>query len=73
MSVDQIFKRHTSNGSRRPKGVTKDLIVHARGGGHEIIQRADRIDWRNVSSWAETDRPVTPIVDYAHCDGECDE
>lgn len=67
------FKRHNPNGSRRPKGVKPETIVHAKGGGQEIIQRADRVDWRNVYSWALTDKPVTPIVDYAFCDGVCDE
>lgn len=67
------FKRHNAQGSRRPKGLMPETIVHAKGGGEEIIQRADRVDWRNVSSWAITDKPVTPIVDYAFCDGVCDE
>jgi hypothetical protein len=72
MSIGTEFKRHIRNGSRRPAGVKEDSVVHAKGGDQEIIQRADRVDWRNVSSWAYTDKPATPIVDYAHCDGECD-
>lgn len=67
------WKRHNANGSRKPKGVKNDQIVFVRGGGHELIARADRVDWRNVSAWHETDQPVTPIVDYALCDGVCDD
>jgi hypothetical protein len=67
------FQLHVRKGSRRPTGVKKDSIVHAKGGGEEIVQRADRVDWRNVSSWAYTDKPLTKIVDYAFCDGVCDD
>lgn len=67
------FQLHNRNGSRRPVGVKKDSIVHAKGGGQEIVQRADLVDWRNVSSWAYTDNPATKVVDYALCDGACDD
>lgn len=67
------FQLHVRKGSRRPAGVKKESIVHARGGGQEIVQRADSVDWRNVSSWAYTDKPVTKVVDYALCDGACDD
>lgn len=67
------FKIHNAKGSRRPKGLKADQIVHARGGNEELIARADRIDWRNVSSWRESSKPVTKIVDYSLCDGFCDD
>lgn len=66
------FKRHIPNGARRPVGVKPDQKVHVRGGGQELIANADRVDWRNVSSWKETDAESTLIVNYANCDGECD-
>lgn len=66
------FKTHNANGSRRPKGLKADQIVHARGGNQELIARADRVDWRNVSSWKESDEPLTNIVDYSWCDGASD-
>lgn len=71
--MENYWKRHNPNGSRRPKGVKADQIIMARGGNEEIVARADRIDWRNVSSWNFTDKPVTPIVDYSLCDGVCDD
>ena len=43
------FKIHNANGSRRPKGLKAEQIVQARGGNEELIARADRVDWRNVS------------------------
>jgi hypothetical protein len=67
------FKDHKANGSRRPKGVEAGHRVHVKGGGYELIQFADRVDWRNVSQWKFTDLPVNPIVDYGLCDGVCDE
>jgi hypothetical protein len=66
------FKVHNAKGSSRPKGLKADQIVHARGGNQELIARADRIDWRNVSSWRESIDPITQIVDYSLCDGCCD-
>lgn len=55
MNETSLFNRHIPNGSRRPKGCKKDSIVHAKGGGQEIIQRADRVDWRNVYCWSYAD------------------
>lgn len=66
------FKTHNANGSRRPKGLKSGQIVHARGGNEELVARADRVDWRNVSSWKESDEPLTKIVDYSLCDGVSD-
>lgn len=66
------FKRHIPNGSRRPVGVKPDQKVHVKGGGQELIATADRVDWRNVSAWKDTDAEATLIVNYASCDGKCD-
>lgn len=67
------WKIHNPNGSRRPKGVKPDQRVHVRGGGQELVGTADRVDWRNVALWKNTEAEPTKIVDYAWCDGVCDE
>lgn len=58
MNKEDLFNRHIPNGSRRPTGCKRDSVVHAKGGGQEIIERADRVDWRNVSAWRYTNSPI---------------